>query len=145
MRISDLTVAAHNLAQGHSLIIINDGTVVATYQGKGIGPMLAAIAPGQGCLQGCLLGDQVIGKAAALLAIYGGVKVLYTPLISVAALSYLENHNIGAIYRRQVNTILNRTQTDSCPMEKLVMLVSDPAEAKVLIEQKLMELRTAEN
>ncbi|MDL2326623.1 DUF1893 domain-containing protein, partial [Bacteroidales bacterium OttesenSCG-928-A14] len=49
----------------------------------------------------------------------GGVNELYTDLISNPALQILEQQHIKTSYQKKVEVILNRTQNDWCPLERL--------------------------
>lgn len=76
--------------------------------------------------------DRVIGKAAAILLVAGGVKEVYTDLISQSALDYFEERLIEVSYAEKTELILNRDRTDLCPMEKLSL---DNPSSEELIER----------
>ena len=63
--------------------------------------------------------DKVVGRAAALLLIYGGVKKVLTPTVSQGALIVLRRGGAKIEYGKIVKNILNRAGDDFCPMEKL--------------------------
>ena len=75
------------------------------------------------------MADKVIGKAAALLMIYGSVKEVYTPTISAPAIEVFLNHNITLHYDKVVDRIINRKGDGLCPMESLCINVDNPEEA----------------
>jgi iron complex outermembrane receptor protein len=70
-------------------------------------------------LKGAFVADKVVGKAAASLMILGGVKEVYTDLISTPALQMLKENCIEASYHTEVPVILNGSQNDWCPLEIL--------------------------
>jgi iron complex outermembrane receptor protein len=84
-------------------------------------------------LQGALIADKVVGKAAAALMILGEVKDLYADVISQQALSLLKQTDMHIEYGQSVPYIVNRTQTDWCPMEKLCFTEDSPEKIRVII------------
>jgi len=70
-------------------------------------------------MRGATVFDKVVGRAAALLLIYGGVKKVLTPIISRGALTVLKRGGATIEYQKIVKNILNSSGTDLCPMEKL--------------------------
>ena len=80
-------------------------------------------------LENTVLADKVIGKAAALLIIFGNIKVVYANVMSDCAKKILEENNVEVEYNRIVPYIMNRDGTDKCPMEKLIENIDDPTEA----------------
>jgi hypothetical protein len=75
-----------------------------------------------------MLADKVIGKAAALLCIKAGIKIVYSGVISAAALEIFCENEIPVDYDCEVPVIENRTKTGLCPMEGLSKGVSSPDE-----------------
>lgn len=78
--------------------------------------------------------DRVIGRAAALLLIYGGIRELYAQVISEHAARALEEYHIPFSYSEKVPYIINRTNTGMCPMEQRVLQISDPAAAYQILK-----------
>ena len=70
-------------------------------------------------MRGSTVFDKVVGRAAALLMIYGGVKKVMTPLISRGALIVLKRGGAKVEYQKIVKCILNVKGDDLCPMEKM--------------------------
>ena len=73
-----------------------------------------------------LLADKVIGKAAALLCLKAGIKIIYAGVISTPALEILKENCIPVGYGNEVTAIENRTKTGLCPMESLSRRVESP-------------------
>ncbi|TSC53197.1 MAG: hypothetical protein LiPW39_402 [Parcubacteria group bacterium LiPW_39] len=63
--------------------------------------------------------DKVVGRAAALLLVYAGVRKILTPLISRNALLVLQRGGAETEYKKIVRQILNAQGSDLCPMEKM--------------------------
>lgn len=100
---------------------------------KGIKPLLSKIIEDEIFLENTSLADKVIGKAIALLAIFGGVKSVYANVISDCAKTILEKYDVDVEYNRIVPYIMNEDGTDKCLIEKLVEDIEDPTEGlKVL-------------
>ncbi|MGI6574414.1 MAG: DUF1893 domain-containing protein [bacterium] len=136
----DLILAARYIKEGKcSLVMIKEGIVTATKTGRGIRPLLE-LWEEQGSFKKFTLGDKVIGKAAALLAINGEAAGVYAHLISEPALSILSQYQVQVKYEQITKMIINRKGTDSCPMEKLAITIDRPEEAPAKIKQRLLEL-----
>lgn len=72
------------------------------------------------------LADKITGKAAALLTVQCGAKMLYTGVITPDALSILNEYAIDVQYDQTAPYIENRTGDGKCPMEKLAQGVTSP-------------------
>lgn len=64
------------------------------------------------------IADKVIGKAAATLMVLGGVKEVYTHIISRPALQLLQEAGITVSCDEVVDHIINRDRTGWCPLEQ---------------------------
>lgn len=73
--------------------------------------------------------DKVVGKASALLLVYGKAVRVYGKTMSKAADEILTRYGIEHTWDVMVDFIENNTRTDMCPMEKKVVDIDDPAEA----------------
>jgi len=80
-------------------------------------------------LKDAVVSDKVIGKAAALLFAYGGVRSIWAQRMSEAAIAFLTNAGIAFDYAERVEVILNRDGSDICPMERRALGIDSPAEA----------------
>ena len=114
-----------NMNQAKAFLFENDATCVVVKNGntyysneKGIKPLMEWLKQDKDFLQNAFVADKVIGKAAAMIMIYGGVKAIYGSLVSEHTVSFLENSGVEFYFDKNVPYILNRTQTDMCPMEK---------------------------
>ncbi|MCQ2965432.1 MAG: DUF1893 domain-containing protein [Alphaproteobacteria bacterium] len=119
-----------DLLKEHTLVMEKDG-VVTTFDQRGINPLLKQLE--QGTFEGAFLADRIVGKAAALLYVYGKVKKVYTLTISKPAIQVFEEYGIKYTADQVIENIRNREKTGLCPMETKVLFISDPTEAyKVL-------------
>lgn len=79
--------------------------------------------------------DKVVGKAAALMFVLGGVKRVYASVISQSALNVLNTHGVETVYEKLVPYIINRAGNGPCPMEYAVRDTEDPQTAyKILLK-----------
>lgn len=115
-----------DLLKEHTLVMEKDG-VVSTFDQRGIKPLLKQLK--QGNFENAFLADRIIGKAAALLYVYGKVKKVYTPTISKPAIQVFEEYGIDYTADQVIENIKNREKTGLCPMETKVLFTSDPVEA----------------
>ena len=130
---TDLTKAKAAL-DGHSLAVCK-GEQIKTFDGRGISPLVNAIEGGD--LSGYSAADTVVGKAAALLMVKAGIVCAYAVNISMSAKAVFEAHNIYYEFTTLADKIMNRENTDVCPMEKTVAQIDDPEQAYCAIKQKL--------
>lgn len=136
---TDLERARKNL-DGHTISLCK-GRMVLTCDKRGIAPMMDFIADGVD-LSGYSVADLVVGKAAAMLFVKTGIKLVYAGTLSVGARAVLEKYGLGYQYDTLADSIINREGTDICPMEKAVADVSDPDEAYARIKKQLILLRS---
>jgi len=102
---------------GYSCIIYKNSEK-RTFNRKGVIDLFELLTTEPDALKGASVSDKVVGKGAAALMILGEVKDVYTPLISTPALQLLKKSDIAVEYDKEVPFILNRHQTDLCPLEK---------------------------
>jgi len=107
------------LQTGDYACVISNQNEVRTFSQRGVADLYYLLNNDSKFLKGASVADKVVGKAAAALMISGGVKKLYTNTISSLALDILKDADIEVSYKNQVPFIVNRDQSDWCPMEKL--------------------------
>lgn len=113
------------------------GDEIYTSNLSGVMPILAKLIENSSFFTGAVVGDIVIGKAAAMLLIYGNVESIYAKVISEQAIPFLEKYQIPFTYDTLVPNILNRNKDGMCPMEQLVLNINDPTEAYLAIFHKI--------
>lgn len=122
--------------ENHTLVIYKNNASVITSNDRGVNSLIKLIEEDKSQLSGSLIADKVIGKAAALLMIYAGVKEIYAPIISKPALQTLLKHNVKIYYDKEVERIINRKGDGLCPMETLCLDIEKPDEAYLLLSTK---------
>lgn len=105
---------------------------------RGIAPILRPLEQDPDFFRDAYVADKVIGRAAALLLVKGGIKGLYTKVISRSAIAVLAG--IELVYEQEVPRILNRTGDGFCPMETATQGIEDPEEAFRILQIKLKEM-----
>lgn len=99
------------------------------FRRQGVADLFQLLTNEPGFLQGASMADRVVGRGAALLMVKGGVKEIFTFVLSQPALDVLRQARITVTYDTLQPNIINRTGTDICPVEKLTADTNDPAEA----------------
>ncbi len=129
-----------NIAQYDELLDIYTAVIVSpkgilTSNKQGILPLLEWLETKPDYLEDAYLIDRVIGRAAALLAIKGKIKLIYTKTISKKAEEVLDNNYLRYKAKNEVEKILNKTGDDTCPLEKLTSEITDPEEAYLKLKE----------
>ncbi|MGQ1888830.1 TonB-dependent receptor domain-containing protein [Thermophagus sp. OGC60D27] len=107
------------LNRGDYVCVVKNKGRIRTFTQRGVRDLYELLTNEPDFLKGAYVADKVVGKASAALMIAGGVKKIYTRLISKQALDLLKDKDIEIEYDKEVPVIINRDQTDWCPMEKL--------------------------
>jgi len=123
----NLELGRKTLIEGnYSCVVVKDDKVVYTSFEKGVKPLFQALMRDKDSIRDCTLADKVIGRAAALLALHGGIRSIYAEILGESALELLKDKGTVVEYGRLVPHIKNRDGSDKCPMEKLVEGIEDP-------------------
>lgn len=137
MNMTNLEIARKELEKsGAACVVVREGEVHASHE-KGIKPLMDWLNQDEKLLKGTYVADKVVGKAAALLCVYGGVSGVYAQVISEHAAKALQEHGIPYTFQEKVPYIINRSRTGMCPMEQKVLQISDPEEAYEVLRQAL--------
>lgn len=124
-----------------ALVIVKDGKVLFSVDGKGIKPIYTAFNELKDELKGSSVADKVIGKAAAMIYEHAAIKELSTKLISENAINVLENTSIIYEYEKSVPYIKNRDQSGMCPVETLSLKVNNIDDLLVEISSFLANIK----
>ncbi len=137
----DLETAEAQLTTDNlSIVFVKDGQTIFSSGKTGIKPLIEALQVQGERLGGSSMADKVVGRAAALLAIYAKVKSVYASTIASGAAQLLDQHAIPYRYGSMVKQILNRDGTDACPFEKSVRDTDKPEEALQQIVKTISNL-----
>jgi len=140
--VTDISLAKDLLIkEAYSLVIYKDGKIITTSREKGLKPLIDAIGEYKEELVGAVLADKIIGKAGALISIYGGISEVYAHTISDCAKDIYQSNGIKIESDRVVPYIINRDGTDKCPMEKIVENIENSEEAYNEIKRFIIKMK----
>ena len=122
--------------------IAQNGDFILTSRARGIRPLLEWIAQGEN-LHGACAADRIVGKAAAMLYAFMGVKGVFAEVLSESGLAVLKKYGIYAEYATLTPKIINREGTGLCPMEQTVLTIDEPSAAYAALREKAAQLRAA--
>ncbi len=123
--------------------ILRPGCAPLPGQGRGIRPLLQLLENDPAALKGAVLADKIIGKAAAMVAVLGGIGEVYALTASESGLDFLKKSGVPAAARRTVPYIINRTGDGMCPLEQTVQDVDAPEQALPLLKATIARLMAA--
>ncbi len=139
-----LSQTLEQIRQGdYSVAVLQNGAISQTALGRGIRPILDLYDAGR--LNGAVVCDRIVGKAAAMIFVLGGVKAVYGLVVSAAARTYLQDRGIPVWQESGVTQIINRTGTGMCPMEETVLTLEDPAAGRQALLEKLAQLQSGKH
>lgn len=104
-------------AGGYSCVIAH-GDCIRTFTQRGVADLYDLLVKEPDFLKEASIADKVIGKAAATLMVLGGIKEIYTHIISRPALQLLQEAGITVSCDEVVDHIINRDRTGWCPLEQ---------------------------
>ena len=134
---------AKKLLCGRATLAVVNGKRERVYCERGVQPLTDMNESDRALLDGASAADRVIGRAAALLMIAGGVKEAFGEVMSEGAVAAFEEHGVRYFYGTRTKYIINRAGTGPCPMEQTTAYITDPAKAEEAIKrtQHLLKLR----
>lgn len=103
---------------------------------RGVAPIIDIIDSGID-VSGYCVADRVVGKAAAMMYVKLKVSSLYADVLSLPAYEFLQQHGIYTEYGALVDYIVNRKKDGRCPMESVVIDISDVDIAYMAIKDKI--------
>lgn len=103
---------------GKPTLVVCRGDAVRCFDGRGVADLCTLLHDRPELLRGACVADKVVGRAAAALMIAGGVRALHTRVVSRLALDLFARSAVEVHYDVAVEHIINRTQTDWCPLER---------------------------
>lgn len=127
--------------QSYSVVVAQDGCMLTYGDRAGIADLLDIRQRlGRGAARS-IVGDRVVGKAAALIMRSMGVRAVYARLVSDAGVDTLAAGRVYLEYGTRVPAILDRDQRGPCPFEAAVAAIDDPRLAVATLTHTLERLR----
>lgn len=121
--------------QGLSLLVFNDGELT-THANRGVQDLLQLISEQPDRLQGAVVADKIIGKAAAAIMATGGVKEVHTNIICTPAKKLFETHRILVFATEEVPMILNRDKSSMCPIDTQIADIESIDECVAVLQER---------
>lgn len=106
------------VASSRELEIWDDGQMVFESNKKMVGGLIDFINQGGSRFNNLTIFDTRAGNAVALLSAYLGAKQVYAVLGSEIAKETFDKFNIKHHFLKTIPNILNKDETDICPLEK---------------------------
>ena len=113
--------------EGLTLVVKSADGTLHRFTQRGVKDLLTLVTERPDVLQGAIIADKAVGKAAAACMVMGGVYQVHADVMSEPALALLQKNGVNAGYGQLVDHIINRAGTDWCPMERLSRNEDDPA------------------
>lgn len=129
---------------GYSCVIANNGKV-RTFTQRGVADLYDLLTQEPEFLKGALIADKVVGKGAAALMVLGGVKELYTDIVSSKAMELFRASGVKVGFAQEVPFIWNRDHTGWCPVETLCSEEESAEAILPLIRGFLEKIRNKKN
>ena len=122
-------------------VLLKGDNIHAVERGHGVSPLLNLYDRlGREGMCGATLVDKVIGRAAACIAICGGVTHVHGELMSEDAITFLADNGISESHTTLVPRILNQRRDGLCPLEQSVLDITDPATALSALRKRVEDL-----
>lgn len=126
--------------KGLSLLVYRDGEIVYSGYGRGVGPLINALETiGKEKLEGSLVVDKIIGRAAAFLIAYMEAAEAHAITLSATAMEVFQKYGLKFQFRHEVPVVRGEDGAPLCPFERLVQDVNDAEEAYKKIKAKMAE------
>ena len=130
---TDIEIAKKYLKEENlTLVVVKNEELIFKSKDKGIKPMYILATEMKEIAKGASIADKVIGKGAALLCEYIGIKEIYSELMSEIAIKILNGANIDFTYSKSTPYIENRDRTGLCPIENIA---KDLDNGEILLEK----------
>jgi len=98
------------------------------------GALLAHVHNNKHCLSGAAVAANAIGRAEALLLVYGGIHEIYAKNITVPAVQVFRNRGIKVEYENLLDAIPADKYPISAELEKKCLDIRSPFEAFGMLE-----------
>ena len=115
-------------------------TGLHTSANRGLLPMIKWLEDDSDYLRGASVADKIVGRAAAMIMVYAGVREVFASVISNSALELLKENGVEVTYSMTAIAISNRRGDGICPMERLVAPIKDPKTAYETLKNKVLSM-----
>ncbi len=127
-----------------SLVVKDKSGNISTYCKPGVRDLEQRLNHQPEMLKGASVADKVTGRAAASMAVVGGVACLYAEVMSQAAIPFLEKAGITYSYGTLV-TAIEEDNNGRCQLERITAPASTAEEAVRLLRAHFAEMQAKTN
>jgi len=128
-------------ASGLSLMVYDGDDIIFKSSSKGVRPHLEAIDALGKRLRGTTMVDKIVGRAAALLILYGGPAEVHAGVINPGGRRLLLDAGVRLSYGEEIEHIKTVDGRIYCPFEAMVQGIDDPVEAYHAVVEKMNSFR----
>ncbi|MBD5225771.1 MAG: DUF1893 domain-containing protein [Bacteroidales bacterium] len=128
-----------------SLVICDTEGVCHSFHRRGVADLYELVTTRPELLRGAAVADKVIGKGAAALMCIGGVRSVWSGVMSRGAADLFADAGIEASCSTLTGHIINRAGTGICPVEQLCAEATSPEECLPLISKFLESVKQKQN
>lgn len=112
-----------------TFVIVGENTPVHYSAEHRVKPFLDLIDANPSLLDGAIVGDRIVGRAAALLCVYSKIKAVFAVSISDEAIDILGANNILATWQDTVEYIVEKDLKSRYKLDEHLKGIDDPAQA----------------
>jgi len=133
-----IRTATQSITNGEcTCVVLTQDNQTLHRSGIGVKPLIQLYENEPDTLTNACVVDKIIGKAAAMLLTLAGVSHIHALTMSKSAIAFLQSVGVSASYDNLVDTIHNRTNTGTCPLESCVLELTDTAQAYTAIKDTI--------
>lgn len=126
--------------KGSARCVVYNETGLHISEERGIRPMILWLEEDPEFLRGASVADKIVGRAAAMIMVYAGVREVYASVMSNGAVELLREAGIECSYSMTAIAISNRRGDGICPMERTVAPIKDPKTAYETLRNKVLTM-----
>ena len=97
--------------KGAARCVVYNESGIHTSSERGVAPMLLWLEEDPEFLRGASVADKIVGRAAAMIMVYAGVKEVFASVISNGAIDLFREYGIEYSYSMTAIAISNRPPT----------------------------------
>ena len=124
--------------KGKARCVVYNDSGLHTSEERGVKPMILWLEEDPEFLRGASVADKIVGRAAAMIMIYAGVKEVFASVMSNGAVELFRDYGIDYSYSMTAIAISNRRGDGICPMERATAPIKDPKTAYETLRNKVL-------
>ena len=124
--------------KGRARCVLYNDSGLHISEERGLLPLIHWLEDDPDFLRGASIADKIVGRAAAMIMVYGGVKEVFASVMSNGAVDVFREAGIEYSYSMITIAISNRRGDGICPMERTVAPIKDPQTAYETLKHKVL-------